>query len=641
VRIRTKLLSLVLLVAGGFILLTGLSIQTYLRLNSMRRVIDSGQRLVDKAQRAQGLMKDLVVDLFGPRLYSSIQGIMLAQGRLSTERGWFEAVADFRGSYEAFMADPAVLKLLKDEELREAYSVAKPMSERAFGEIESLRSTIDRIRKLYPDSEDLYARVQQSKDESLFAVFGSLRSTSFYLGNIFESYLNRFVSGLERQSRETEARILIMYGVSSVIIIGLAVAGALLMTRSVAGNMGIVEGALERLADGDFSSRVEARGSDEIGVLAGRMNMIADRLKRNVDSLSALLADVNLAVPEAPDLDRILAIVTDALLRDKGADCAAIYLLEGERGIRSAWSGFDPFPGGGPDPAVAAELIASGKEFVVRDAAAGDARFSGLGLDEGLRSLLIAPLAVRRRVAGLCLFGRRSRPFTDLEISQLVSFADYAAQVVDNAVAHAALLARRDAEIEALQSRVQPHFLYNVLNGLVALNRQGDRAGLESSVLALKDLLRHSLGLGRWSTVAEEAAFIDAYCSLQKLRFEDRLTYDIRIQPEASGLVIPRLIVQPLVENAMIHGVEPSVRPARILVEAEVEDDSLVMRVRDDGAGCDPASIREKERVGLGNLRERLGLLYASAALRLEGRPGEGFLAEIRIPVAELGQPCG
>lgn len=639
-RIRAKLLSLVLLVAGGFILMAALSIQTYVRLSSMRRVIDDGVRLVGKAQRAQGLMKDLVVDLFGPRLYSSIQGIMLAQGRLSTERGWIDAVADFRESYEVFMADPAVLKLLADEELREAYSVAKPMSERAFREIESLRSTIERIRKTYPDAEDLYSLVQLSKDESLYAVFGNLRSTSFYLGNIFESYLNRFVSGIERQSRAIEARILVAYALASLAIIGFAVAGALAMTGSIAANMGLVEGALERLAEGDFSSRIEARGSDEIGILAGHVNLLAARLKRNVGSLSALLADVNLAVPEAPDLDRILAIVTDALLRDEQAECAAIYLLEGERGIRSAWSGFDPFAGrGGPDPAFVATRAAAGEILVAQDEDDEASRLAELGVDGRLRSLLVAPLAVRRRVSGICLFGRRSRVFTDLETSQLVSFADYAAQVIDNAVAHAALLARRDAEIEALQSQVQPHFLYNVLNGFVALNRSGDRAGLESSLLSLKDMLRHSLGRDRWSTVAEEAAFIEAYLSLQKLRFEDRLTYSIRVGPDVADLVIPRLTAQPLVENAVIHGVEPSARPSTIVVSAELEGGDLAIRVSDDGAGCDPAAIREKERVGLGNLRERLGLLYTGAILRLEGRPAGGFLAEVRIPLAELGRP--
>jgi HAMP domain-containing protein len=413
VRIRGKLLVLVLLVAGAFTLMSALSIQTYLRLSSMRDVIDEGYRLVSKAQRAQGFMKDLAVDLFGPRVYSSIQNVILAPGSRSTERGWNDAVADFRNSYEAFMANPAVLKLLGDEELREAYTVAKPMSERAFREMEALRLTIEKIRKAYPDSEDLYARVQQSKDESLYAVFGSLRSASFYLGNIFESYLNRFVSRIEAQSREIEGRILVAYALASVLIIALAVLGALFMTRSIAGNLGLVEGALERLAEGDFSSRIAPVGSDEIGFIADSVNRMSERLKRNVDSLSALLADVNLAVPEAPDLDRILAIVTDALLRDGQAECAAIYLLEGEL-LRGSWSGFDPFAGGGgPERSLVAERAARGEPFVVRDARDGsvDLASLGLGLDPELRSLVAAPLAVRGRVSGMCVFGRKSRPF--------------------------------------------------------------------------------------------------------------------------------------------------------------------------------------------------------------------------------------
>ncbi len=634
-RIRSKLLSLVLVVAGGFALLTALSIQTYLRLSAMRGAIDDGARLVSKAQRAQGLMKDLVFDLFGPRLYSSLQGAMLSQGRIATEKAWIESVADFRGSYESFMADPELRKLLADEELREAYAVAGPMSERAFAEIESLRSTIERIRRVYPDDDNLYSRIQQSKDESLYVVFGSLRSASFYLGNIFESYLSRFVSGLERQSLEIEGRILLAYGASSLLIIGLAVAAALLMARSIAANLGRVEGALESLAGGDFSQRIAPLGSDEIGVIAGRVDAMAERLGRSVGSLAALLADVNRAVPEAPDLDRIVAIVTDALLRDEQAECAALYLLEGG-GMRSAWSGFDPFAGRrGADRAFVEERARAGEPLVLRDLGAGSAAAAGAGLDPALRSLVAAPLAVRDRVSGLCLFGRKSRPFSDLEVSQLLSFADYAAQVVDNAVAHAALLARRDAELEALQSQVQPHFLYNVLNGLVALNRMGERGGLESSLLALKDMLRYSIGGSRWSTVAEEAAFIESYCSLQKLRFEERLSYAIEVEPAAASLAVPRLVAQPLVENAVIHGAEPSAKPTTILFRAALLEGCLVLSVSDDGAGCDPAAIREKERVGLGNLRERLGLLYPGASLKLEGKAGEGFRAELRIPVAE------
>ena len=639
-RIRTKLLSLVILVAGGFILIAGLSVQTYLRLDSIKGAIEGGQRLVSQAQRAQGLLKDLVFDLFGSRLYSSLQGVVFSPGSSATERAWIEAVNEFRVSYEAYMADPAVRGLLIDPELKDAWTVAAPMSERAFKELADLRVTVDLIRAKYPDGDELYSRVQLSKDESLYAVFDRLRSSSFYLGNIFESYLNRFVTGLERQSKATERSILLAYALSSLLVIGIAVILVLLVTRSVAVNIALVEGALGRLAEGDFSFRVEPQGSDETGRLAKRLNQIGSRLKSNVDSLAALLADVNLAAPDEPDLDRTLAIVTDALLRDRGAECAAIYLLEGGEGTRSSWSGFDPFPGAGTGaPALALRVAATKEVLVLRDLAGDSGGTFPEGIDPAMRSLVIAPLAIRRRVSGVCLFGLRSRPFNDLEIAQLVSFADYAAQVIDNVVAQAGLLARRDAGFAALQAQVQPHFLYNVLNSLVALNRMEARDRLESSLHALKDLFRYSLGKEGLATVAEEAAFIEAYCGLQGLRFEGRLSWKIDVDPSVASLRIPRLIIQPLVENAIIHGVEPLERTVEVRISATAEAGFLVIRIDDDGAGCDPGLIREKERVGLGNIRERLALLYVGATLCIEGKSGGGFSVVIRIPLAAAGRP--
>lgn len=101
-------------------------------------------------------------------------------------------------------------------------------------------------------------------------------------------------------------------------------------------------------------------------------------------------------------------------------------------------------------------------------------------------------------------------------------------------MANAALRARDDAEYRALQAQIQPHFLYNVLNGLVALTRMGERAALESSLHALKDMLRYTVEHGQLATVGEEFSFLERYCRLQKLRFEERFDYEIR--PRARGL---------------------------------------------------------------------------------------------------------
>jgi GAF domain-containing protein len=683
-RIRTKFLVLIIFVSGSFLALAGLSVRTYMKLSAMREATDSGVRLVAQSRRAYTLMKDVVFDLFSPRVYSSLQGVFLSPSSLTTQKEWGAAVDDFREAYEAFMANPELQSLLVDEELKEAYTVAGPMSVRAFAEVEGLRGVFDRIREKYPDEQELYLRIQDSKDESLFEVFDRVRSASFYLGNIFESYLNRFVSGLERQAKGIERQIVIGYGCASALIIALGVLGALAMTGSLLSNLKLVDKAIERFASGDFSSRIAPRGHDEIGLLAERVNLFAGKLKNNVDSLTSLLADVNLAVPDAPDLDRILAIVTDSLLRDGNAECAAIYLAEGGGGGRTAWSGFPPFlalpgaavrdrgfseayppggltwsfggavrdggfseaypPGGlawsfggaAGDGRLVAACAAGGKAMAVRDTLADAYPIESPGLDPGLRSVVLVPLNVRRRVSGVCLFGRRDRPFTDLEISQLVSFADYAALVVDNAVSNAALMAMRDAEYQALQSQIQPHFLYNILNGLVALNRMGETKGVELSLLALKDMMRYTLEHERWTTVAEEFAFLDRYCRLQKLRFEERLSFSFNLSAESADFRLPKLILQPLVENAVIHGVEPCLSPVRLSVSARETDGLLVLRVEDDGAGCDPAGLESRERIGISNIRERLALLFRSARLDLTGQPGKGFSAEIGIPLEEL-----
>jgi len=634
VRIRTKLLALVLLVAGGFLIDTALSIRTYGEVSSTRGAIDSGVRLIAQVRRSHGLMTDLVFDLFSPRLYSSLQGIILAPTSISTQRDWKLSVDQFRASYDAFMADPVLRGLLSDEELRSAYEVAGRLSQRAYAEFDGLESDFTLLKEKYKGSEELYSRLQLSKDESRYAVFDHVRSASFYLGNIFESYLERFVGVLEQSAERAQRRAIFVYALVSAIVTAAAFAGVLLVTRSILSNVRLVDKAVERMSEGDFSLRVAPSGHDELGSLAERVNLFAERLKANVDSFTTMLGEVNGALPEEPDLDRILAIVIDAILREQGAEGGAICLVESGAVARSTWSGFSPVASWDlllsscADPPRALLL----REHSLEPEAAAH------GLVPGLRSALALPLVAGGGLEGICVFARRSREFTDLEIAQLGSFADYAAQVIDNAIVNAALRARSDAEYRALQSQVQPHFIYNVLNGFVALNRMGDVEVLEASLHALRDMMRYTLEHGQDASVAEEFDFLAQYCRLQKLRFEERFSYEFELENAAAVLHIPKLLVQPLLENALIHGIEPSTEPclARIAGRIEQESSRLILEVSDDGVGCDPASIDEKKRVGIGNVRERLSLLYSSASLELEGSLGSGFVARISIPLAEL-----
>jgi two-component system sensor histidine kinase YesM len=204
-----------------------------------------------------------------------------------------------------------------------------------------------------------------------------------------------------------------------------------------------------------------------------------------------------------------------------------------------------------------------------------------------------------------------------------------------------AVLGRRNAEFRALQSQIHPHFLYNTLNGLIGLNRSGQHRLLEKAILSLSGMLRYTLEHADTSTLKHEMDFLAAYCELQKLRFGDRLEYRIEYHPDLAGFRLPKLLLQPLVENAVIHGIEPLDRPGRLLVRAErvKETDGagasrVRIRIEDNGAGFDSAAFGEG--VGIANVRERLMLFNRGAALKLHSAPGEGTTAELSIPAGEV-----
>ncbi|WP_317618376.1 response regulator [Paenibacillus sp. PL91] len=178
-----------------------------------------------------------------------------------------------------------------------------------------------------------------------------------------------------------------------------------------------------------------------------------------------------------------------------------------------------------------------------------------------------------------------------------------------------AVLGQRNAEYHALQMQIQPHFLYNTLTGLMGLNRMGDRIGLEKSILSLTSMLRYTLEQDNWSTVDKEMQFITNYCNLQKYRFEDRMAFHVFYDEETAACPIPKLLLQPLVENAVIHGLEPLSRPCTIDIAATIaykEDISyLTLTVKDDGAGFDHDNVAAKKpNIGTSNIKERLSIAF-------------------------------
>jgi two-component system, LytTR family, sensor kinase len=204
-------------------------------------------------------------------------------------------------------------------------------------------------------------------------------------------------------------------------------------------------------------------------------------------------------------------------------------------------------------------------------------------------------------------------------------------------VGHAAVYARRArerdeqlarAELRALKSQLHPHFLFNALNTVSAYVRT-DPDAAERMIARLSELLRHALSSPGSHEVplAEELRVARAYLEIEQVRFEDRLRVRWDVDPEAYEAAVPHLILQPLVENAIRHGIAPRAAEGTLAITAARRNGTLHLEVRDDGVGLPPEAA---EGVGLANTRARLHQLYGDRQ-RMEVVPAEGGGVHVRL----------
>jgi two-component system LytT family sensor kinase len=191
------------------------------------------------------------------------------------------------------------------------------------------------------------------------------------------------------------------------------------------------------------------------------------------------------------------------------------------------------------------------------------------------------------------------------------------------------------ARLSALQAQLQPHFLFNTLNAIAALLRRDARAA-EATLTSLSELLRLALSQSNRQEISlrEEMQFLDRYLEIQQTRFGERLRVETEIQPETLECLVPTLILQPLAENAIRHGIEPSATAGTVKVSAHRHDGRLEIRVEDDGVGLASESFSDKGNgIGLSNLRARLQELYGSDhSMEVASRREGGVAVKIAIP---------
>ena len=191
-----------------------------------------------------------------------------------------------------------------------------------------------------------------------------------------------------------------------------------------------------------------------------------------------------------------------------------------------------------------------------------------------------------------------------------------------------------EAELRALREQLKPHFLFNTLNTISVLVRDGKNETAVTLLARLGSLLRMSLegNHKNETTLRIEMDFLERYIEIQKARFPDRLTVGIAVDEEALSVPVPWLLLQPIVENAILHGVAPKAGPGRVDILGRVEAGALHLEVRDDGPGL-PENRRVVEGTGLSNTRERIAKIYGGAGrMTLSGRPSGGISVEIILP---------
>jgi two-component system LytT family sensor kinase len=255
-----------------------------------------------------------------------------------------------------------------------------------------------------------------------------------------------------------------------------------------------------------------------------------------------------------------------------------------------------------------------------------------------VRTAVVTPLVVEERIVGTL------QAFAPYQTAGLARAADEVAQWVSGQLELAELDASRtrlmEAEVRALRAQISPHFIYNSLGAIASFVRTDpDRA--RELLLEFADFTRYSFRRhGDYTTLAEELKSIERYLLLEQARFGDRLQVTLSIAPEVLPVAVPFLCVQPLVENAVRHGLEAVDGAGHIGIVARDRGQECVIEVEDNGAGEDPAKVRRAlsgdaalDSVGLGNVDARLRNAFGDDyGLVVETARGAGTKVIVRVP---------
>lgn len=332
----------------------------------------------------------------------------------------------------------------------------------------------------------------------------------------------------------------------------------------------------------------------------------------------------------------------------KLSDVSAVAITDRERVLAYIGECSDHHKAGGPIITHATkQAVETGELIIIKDK-------KGLQCPEKnctLQSAAIAPLICQGEVAGTVKLYQTSQG--DLQPS-VVKLALAVAQLLGLQMELAELDRQAQlvtkAELDALHAQINPHFLFNTLNTIITYTRT-DPDTARKLLIRLASFFRQTLKRhGHFNTLREEIEYVNTYLILEKARFREKLRIQRNIDPALLDFKVPVLTLQPLVENAVKHGIQPKMSPGTVQISANLVDGEMIFIIKDDGVGIDGERLPKVLQpgfgsgngVGLSNVNERLKSLYGEEyGLKIESQTDQGTKVYVRIPLNEEGHEKG
>jgi NO-binding membrane sensor protein with MHYT domain/GAF domain-containing protein len=398
----------------------------------------------------------------------------------------------------------------------------------------------------------------------------------------------------------------------------------------------------------------------------------AEAARARAEATSRVLLEAARVLGSSLDLDAALRHVT-GLFVPRFADYCLVYLRGPDAAFSQAAAAHaDPAkaplleklgrlyrPDLGDPRSAIGQVMRTGRPVLATEVAAAelealtdDEEVVGIVRALGPRGYMTVPLVARGEPIGAIslVVSASDRRLSDADTTLIELLGARAGLALDNARLYTEAREARDqalrasqlegqlmqARLQVLRAQLNPHFLFNALNTVAMLVRRGANDDALRAVVSLSEVLRRALaGQSRQEvSLREELALVEHYLRVEQLRFRDRLSVDIAVEPDALEGSVPGLVLQPVVENAVRHGVARRAGSGRIEISARREADRLRLEVRDNGPGFpDGWEAAASGRVGLANTRERLQRLYGSAG-RFEARNAVegGAVVTIEVP---------